>query len=278
MSVGSRGSNLVFEDRRHPLDDLRRFASALASRLEVPPARASDLASHFLWFDEAGFPAHGLAQLPELLDRIASGLIDPREQGAAGRERNGTAIFDARRGIPLLALERAGQIAIEKSRDAGVGLVAVQNLELTSPATGIAAELAVGPTSALIVGPGPSCSLALPSAAGLPAIYDPALDAESADDRGVALVPLLSLLVPEGGWLILAASVLAFEPLTSIHGRVAQAFANLAEGSGHLLPQAWESRRREARERGVAVAPEGWTRLVHWAERLGVAIPESASE
>ena len=92
---------------RYHLDALRRLASGLASNVGVPPARASSLASHLLWFDASGASSHGIATLPTLLERIARREIDPVAEGRAGTERAGTAVFDAQNGLALLALEKA---------------------------------------------------------------------------------------------------------------------------------------------------------------------------
>jgi LDH2 family malate/lactate/ureidoglycolate dehydrogenase len=282
-----RGPNRVADVRRYRLDDLRRFATALAAGLGVPPARASALASLALWFDTAGAAPAGLAALPDLLDRIEAGSVDPRAEGAVGAERTATAVFDGRHGIPLLALERAGGLAAEKARDAGVGIVRVQNVGPVASGAVVAAELAVGPLVAVVLGPGPSWSVALPSEEGLPAVFDPSLAVRGAGGpsrRGSKAarplpspeqaVPWLAPLAPEGGWLVAAVSVASMEPLTTFHRRVADALKGLGEEDGRLLPAPWEARRREARERGMAVAPPAWKALSRRAERLGVETPD----
>jgi LDH2 family malate/lactate/ureidoglycolate dehydrogenase len=250
----------------------------------VAPAKAAGLASHLLWFDEAGIPSHGVASLPDLLDRIDTGQVDPKTEGKVGQERNGTAVFDARHGIPLLGLEHAAGIAIEKARDAGVGLVAVRNLGSAGPAASIAAEMAIGPTAALIAGPDASWAVALPSPEGLPAVFDTTLASGPAPapmshhaELEAFVTPWASVLAPRESWLILAISVPAFESLSTFHSRVAAAIENLAEGSGRLLPAAWEARRHEARSSGVVITPEGWKPLKRWAERLGVELPNPSS-
>lgn len=274
--------------RRYRLDDLRRYASALATRVGVAPVRASTLATHLLWFDAAGAARLGMACLPECLQRIEAGSIDPAAEPTVGVERPGTAVLDGRRGVPLLVLERASGLAVEKARDTGIGLVRVVNTGPAACAASVASEAAVGPMAALVLGPGPSIALALPGEGGLPAVFDPALapapapggkatrnkmgtPAESLRDR---IGPWVSALIPEGGWLVVAASVPAVESLSSFHERLAEVVKGLDESDGRLLPAPWEARRLDVQSHGIPVDPQSWKALTAWAERFGVAPPE----
>ena len=78
--------------RRYRLDDLRRYAAALAAGLGVAPRRASALASHLLWFDAVSAFDFGIATLPGLLDRIESGDVDPTAEGRVRSERAATSV------------------------------------------------------------------------------------------------------------------------------------------------------------------------------------------
>ena len=240
----------------------------------IAPVRASSLASHLLWFDEAGIRSEGIVRLPEILERVQVGTIDPKTEGTVGLERNGTALFDAKHGVPLLALTRAGGIATEKARDAGIGLVSVRDLGTISSTAGIAAEIAIGPTIGLILGPNLTWSIALPSPEGLPAVFDSALGS-SATGREVLsqIAPWDSILAPHEGWMVLAIAVSSIEPLNAFHGRVATAVAGITETPGQLLPAIWNERRHDARTRGIPIAPAGWASLNSWAERLGIKPP-----
>jgi LDH2 family malate/lactate/ureidoglycolate dehydrogenase len=278
----------VTDARRYRIDDLRRFASALAAGVGVAPTRALALASHLLWFDAAGAAPLGIATLADGLDQIESRSIDPKAEGSVVAERGSTALFDGRRGVPLLVLDRAAALAAEKARETGVGLVRVRNVSAPGSAAGVAADLALGPMAAIVLGPGPSWAVALPAEGGLPAVFDVALAAapgagskpnrpKAAAEARAALdglvAPWAAVLAPDGGWLVAAVAVTAMEPLSAFHERVADALDGLDESAGRLLPAAWEARRREAREHGVSVEPAAWRALVRWADRLGVEPP-----
>jgi LDH2 family malate/lactate/ureidoglycolate dehydrogenase len=269
----------VAEVRRYRLDDLRRFATGLVSGLGVPAARSSALASLLLWFDAAGAAPFGIASLPTLLEQLESGEIAREFEGKVVSERTGTAVFDGGNGVPLLLLERAGALATEKARDAGVGLVRVSNVGAVASAAAVAAEMAVGPTAAVLVGPGQSWAAALPGAGALPTVFDPSLLVRDGNapspTGGEPLAGLWArLLAGEKGWLVAAYTVTAQESLVAFQQRVAGAVGGLEGRDGLLLPASWEARRAEAREHGVPIAPTAWKALGKWAGRLGVTPPE----
>ncbi|MBX6314516.1 MAG: hypothetical protein IRY99_16620, partial [Isosphaeraceae bacterium] len=114
--------------------------------------------------------------------------------------------------------------------------------------------------------------------AGLPAVYDSAL-APSLPPPAAELAPW-AILAPEGGWLIAAIAIVAAEPLTAFHQRVAAALRSQeeAQAPGLLLPGPWDARRRQARERGVPLDPHALDALRRWAARLNVPMPEPRKE
>ncbi|MBX6314493.1 MAG: Ldh family oxidoreductase, partial [Isosphaeraceae bacterium] len=140
---------------RFRLDDLRHLAAALGAGVGLAPSRAAALATHLLWFDAAGAASFGIATLPDWLERIAARQVDPRAEGTIGLERAGTANLDGQNGVGPLILARAASLAAEKARDVGVGLVRVTGLGPTGPAAPAAAEIAIGPEAAALIGPGP---------------------------------------------------------------------------------------------------------------------------
>ncbi len=259
------------------LDDLHRHAAELASGVGVAPAKGAALATHLLWFDAVGASQFGIATLPRWLERINAREFDAAAEGKVMTERNGTAVLDGQNGLPPLVLERVVGIATEKAREAGVGLVRVTPLGPMGPAAGVAAELAIGPFLAAIVGPGPSWSLALPSEEGLPVVFDSALDhgheTEPCSEPPawtIALAPWAEVLSPRGGWLVAAVTIAAWESLSSFHERVKHALDASATSPGLLRPDARAAQRRGVREHGVPLPKAVCNDLTLWAERLGV--------
>lgn len=231
----------------------------------MKPDRASALASHLLWFDSAGAARHGLETLPELLDRIARGEIDPKAEGKVGPERSATAVLDGKDGPPSLILARAAEIATEKAREVGVGLVRVKGIGRVGPAAPVVADVAVGPMIAAALGPAGAWSVALPAPEGLPLVIDSAFAGDRAAPIG--LVPWSPLTI-EGEWLVQAVAASAMEPLAGLHERVAEALKAAPELP--LAPGRLETPRREARERGVVLEVATLSDLRDRAAKLGV--------
>jgi LDH2 family malate/lactate/ureidoglycolate dehydrogenase len=207
-------------------------------------------------------------------------------------------VFDGQNGVPLLLLERAAELAIEKARETAVGVVRLTHVRCSRSAAPLAAAIAVGPMAGLVMGPSRSWSVALPSDSGLPLVLDPSLRAAGEagarltarastettrhapslrDVAGFALADGLGLaaelLVAESSWLVAAISVPALEPLASFHERTASAWHGLKETPTMLPPDRWDVLRRETREHGVTIAAADWKPLDAWAERLGVPAP-----
>ena len=269
---GREAAGPVSHAPRYRLDELRRFAAALGVGAGLTPARAAALVTHLLWFDAAGAAGFGIAALPDWLERIDRGEIDPRAEGKLGPEHAGTLVLDGQGGVPPLILARAAGIAIEKARDVGIGIVRVTNLGPAGPAAPTAAEVAIGPEAAAVIGPGPAWSIALPSPAGLPLVVDSVLGGiEGPPPAGLAP---WALLAPAGDRLIVTLSVRAIEPLAAFHERIDAAGRSLAEAPGRLAPEAWDARRREVREHGVPVEAGPMAGLLRRAEALGLAPPQ----
>ncbi len=270
---------------RYRLDDLRHFAVTLLSATGLAPARASGLATHLLWHDAAGLEPFGFATLPRWLEWIEGQVVDRSAEGTVTRELTGTAVFDGQNGVGPLLLARAGEVAVAKARDAGVGFVRVLNLETAGPAGAIAAELAIGPFVGIILAHDSSWSVALPAQNGLPIVFDStfktalASDAKAPDSVAPLerVFPWASVLAPAQGWLVCAIAVGALEPLGTFHERVADAFGHHDGFRSELSPVAWERRRHEAREHGVAIRSATWEALRPWVERFGKTAPEPAS-
>jgi LDH2 family malate/lactate/ureidoglycolate dehydrogenase len=289
---------------RYGFDDLRRFASAIGAAAGLPPPRSVALASHLLWFDAAGAPNLGIASFPSWLEAIERRRVNPTATGRVISERTALALFDGENGPAPLVLGRAAELAIEKAREAAVGLVRISGVGPIPSAAPVAAGIAIGPMAGWVVGPNHCWSLALPSQGGLPLVVDSGLagieprertdsaggagrrasqrpkTTSSGRDGPASASTLLEgfwlsteILIPDGGWHVAAISVSAMESLTSWHDRLAAVAARMHPAPGRLLPEAWESRRRQVHQDGVVVDAVAWKSLVQWAHRFSVEVP-----
>ena len=287
---------------RFGFDDLRRFAAALGVGSGLTSAQALAMASHLLWFDAAGAANLGIASLPDWLESIVKGQVDPRPRGRVVGERSAMAILDGENGIPPLILERAAELAVEKARETAVGLVRVDHVRPVSSAAAVVAGVALGPMAGLVFGPNRLWSLALPAEGGLPIVFDSGLagsDSPRTGHQARTAVKAAKQTVPRRGgsvpgfdqleairlgsevfrppdsWILAAVSVTAWEPLAAFHERVAAALNDQAETPARLLPRDWDARRREAQDLGIAVPVPIWKSLNEWAQRVAVEIPSA---
>ncbi len=231
---------------------------------------------------------------------------NPSAPGRVASERTSLAELDGENGIPPLILERAAELAVEKARESGVGLVRITGIRPVMSAAPIAAGIAIGPMAGWVLGPGSAWSLALPTAAGLPLVVNPTLPMAAASgkpdpsartggrpaassrpmagrrDEGIpapALPQGLGLaaewLVPAGGWLVGALSNSQAGSHSAAHDRVTAAVGQLAAAPSvrMLAPDDWEADRRRLWHEGLEVSPAAWKSLVHRAHRLAIDVP-----
>jgi LDH2 family malate/lactate/ureidoglycolate dehydrogenase len=290
---------------RYGFEELRRFGAALGTAVGLVPARSLMLASHLLWFDAAGAPTLGIATLPSWMEAVESGRVNPVATGRVVGERTALALFDGENGPTPLVLERAAAVAVEKARESAVGLVRVVGAEPVRSAAPVAAGIGVGPMAGWVLGPNRYWSMALPSHGGLPLVVDVGLSATDEEGDSVAgrrgssppkpassgrdgppsASSLLEgfwlgteVLVPERGWLVAAISIPALESFSTFDERLATVARGMSPAPGRLLPEAWEARRREVRQKGLAIEPAAWKALAHWARRLSVDVPDPLAD
>ena len=228
---------------RYRPDDLRRLATDLLAGAGLERSRASALARSLLWYDAVAAHRYGIAGLPDWLARLERGDFRADANGRVGAEHASTAVLEAAGGLPPLVLARAAEIAGQKARDTGAGIVRVVGLPPSvGPAAAVATELAIGPTVGLVLGPGTAQSAAIPASEGLPVVYDSALGDGTGDGPGDPLGSLTDRLAPwtllAGGSevLVAAVAVAAFEPLGSFHERVAAAIDGREAPAGWIFP------------------------------------------
>jgi (2R)-3-sulfolactate dehydrogenase (NADP+) len=111
---------------RFPPEALRSLAVRTLAARGVPEAGAAVVAESLVEAELEGQPSHGLLRLPFLLDRLAAGLINPRPEMRVLGDRPAAAVLDADNGLGPVAGVRAVELAVERARAAGIGLVAVR--------------------------------------------------------------------------------------------------------------------------------------------------------
>ncbi len=130
-------------------ESLRESVDALFQKAGVPPRDAAVAADVLISADLRGVDSHGVSNMLKIyLDRYADGTQNPNPNWRIVRERPASANIDCDRGLGVILAPKAMQIAIDKARHAGVGVVTLFN----SGHLGMAAYHAMIPLSHDMIG------------------------------------------------------------------------------------------------------------------------------
>lgn len=94
----------------------------------VPPEDAAICADVLITADKRGIDSHGIGRLkPIYYDRIKQGILNPQTDFEILRSGPTTAVVDGHDGMGHVIAKRSMQMAIDKARQYGMGMVAVRN-------------------------------------------------------------------------------------------------------------------------------------------------------
>lgn len=108
-------------------DQLTALAENLLDKLGVPGEDAALIARAVLQADLEGVETHGFARLPNYLQRIERGIVNPSPTMHVVRKQGATAVIDANNGMGQVAAAWAMGEAIRMARTHGTGWVGVRN-------------------------------------------------------------------------------------------------------------------------------------------------------
>ena len=111
-----------------PGEDLKSVVASIFEKVGVPPEDAQLGADVLVLADLRGVDSHGVSNmLRSYLGGYQRGEINPRPSISIVRETASTASLDSDRGLGTIVTPKAMDIAIEKARQSGVGMVTVGN-------------------------------------------------------------------------------------------------------------------------------------------------------
>ncbi len=132
-----------------PFDFLEAFMRRTLEAAGVPAEDAALIGEVLIESDRRGIDSHGIGRLkPIYIDRIRDGILSPATTIEVVRERKTTAVLDGHNGMGHVVSVKAMQMAIDKAREHGMGMVAVRN----STHYGIAGYYATMATRAGMIG------------------------------------------------------------------------------------------------------------------------------
>lgn len=112
---------------RVPYEELLSFTTEVLRSRGLPGGRAGTAARALCHGDLTGFTTHGLTNLTRLyLPMLEAGRCDPDAQPETVTDRGASVLLDAHRALGLWAAAEAMDLAVERARVHGVGMVSVR--------------------------------------------------------------------------------------------------------------------------------------------------------
>ncbi len=109
-------------------ETLEAFAKDALTGVGVPESQAAVCADVLIAADKRGIDSHGVNRLkPIYYDRIKAGILNPETTIEVVRETPTTAVIDGHNGMGMVISCRAMEMAINKAKNLGLGMVAVRN-------------------------------------------------------------------------------------------------------------------------------------------------------
>ena len=115
------------EGRTFGIERLREFSTRVLEAFGVPAEDAAVAAGVLAGADLRGIDTHGVARLPQYVEMLEQGRINPRPDIRVVRETPATATVDGDNGLGLVVGPRANGMALEKAERVGTGWVVVRN-------------------------------------------------------------------------------------------------------------------------------------------------------
>jgi LDH2 family malate/lactate/ureidoglycolate dehydrogenase len=113
-------------------EKLKVLASRIFVRAGMAEEHAALVAEVLVWADLRGMASHGVMRVPRYVELIRSGDMNARPHMKLVGETAATAHLDADRAAGPVAMTRAAALAIEKARQAGIGLALARSTTHTA--------------------------------------------------------------------------------------------------------------------------------------------------
>lgn len=116
------------DSERVSLDSLYEVVTAIFEKMGVPNSDAREAADVLTMTDLRGVETHGVSNmLRAYVEQYTDGVVNPNPNWKIERETPGTAVINADRGLGIILGRRAMEIAIQKAKTVGVGIVTMNN-------------------------------------------------------------------------------------------------------------------------------------------------------
>lgn len=111
-----------------PFEDLEKFMREALVNAGIPADDAKTIGEVLIESDKRGIDSHGIGRLkPIYIDRIDKGIMNPVTEIEVIKDKDATAVLDGHNGLGHVVSKKAMEMAIEKAKKYGIGMVAVRN-------------------------------------------------------------------------------------------------------------------------------------------------------
>ncbi|KUK16951.1 hypothetical protein GBV73_06265 [Thermococcus sp. 101 C5] len=109
-------------------DDLYNFCVNVFVKAGVPEEEAKIVSEHLVEASLRGVDSHGVIRVPYYIEGIKKGLVNAKSNVSIVKETPVSALLDGGNGLGQVVAKKAMDMAIEKAKSSGVGLVGAKNL------------------------------------------------------------------------------------------------------------------------------------------------------
>ncbi|QEN08776.1 Ldh family oxidoreductase [Oceanispirochaeta crateris] len=107
---------------------LEDFMKQVLLKSGIPEGDANIISDVLIESDKRGIDSHGIGRLkPIYIDRLDAGIMNPLTKVDVIKETTTTAVLDGNNGLGHVVAKQAMQMAIDKAKEHGMGMVAVRN-------------------------------------------------------------------------------------------------------------------------------------------------------
>jgi len=107
---------------------LESFMKQVLLKSGIPSKDADVISDVLIESDKRGIDSHGIGRLkPIYIDRLDEGVMEPVTKVDVIKETSTTAVLDGNNGLGHVVAKQAMQMAIDKAKEHGMGMVAVRN-------------------------------------------------------------------------------------------------------------------------------------------------------
>jgi L-2-hydroxycarboxylate dehydrogenase (NAD+) len=109
-------------------DVLENFMKQVLHNSGIPEGDAAIISDVLIESDKRGIDSHGIGRLkPIYIDRLDAGIMEPVTKVDIIKETTTTAVLDGNNGLGHVVSKQAMQMAIDKAKEHGMGMVVVRN-------------------------------------------------------------------------------------------------------------------------------------------------------